>query len=263
MKALALIGGIAVLACLPGQLGAEGLTRQDATAPVLNCGGAEHLAHTEAVLRHVAEAVHGAQVKIVVVGSGSSALAPQAGLGAAYPARLQQALASHWPQVRVTVAVEVQARQTAANMREKFDSILAVEKPALIVWQTGTVDALRGVNPEEFRATLEEGVEHLRSAGVDVVLINMQYSPRTESMIHTEAYLDGMRAVAMQQEVPLFDRFGIMKQWNELGVFDLSITTREYRQATRVHECLGRLLADVIVESSQAAGSLPVAKEAN
>ena len=54
-----------------------------------------------------------------------------------------------------------------------------------------------------------------------MILVNLQYSPRTETMISVPPYLDNMRVVAQQHEVPLFDRFAIMRHWNDAGDFDL------------------------------------------
>src|SRR2546426_838335 len=88
-------------------------------------------------------------------------------------------------------------------------SHLVVAEPALVVWQSGTVDALRGVDPDEFRVVLEEGIVALQAGGADVVLMNMQYSPRTESIIALGTYAETMRFVALEREVPLFDRFAI------------------------------------------------------
>jgi signal transduction histidine kinase len=81
-----------------------------------------------------------------------------------------------------------------------------------------------------------------------VILVNMQYSPRTETMIAVQAYADAMHSVAQQQDVPLFDRLAAMKHWNENGTFDLSSRDRS-RLAETVHDCLGRALAALIVES--------------
>jgi DNA-binding transcriptional LysR family regulator len=117
-----------------------------------------------------------------------------------------------------------------------------------VIWQTGTFDAIQGVEPEEYSAVLENGVDRLHSGQADVILMNMQYSPRTESMIAESVYDDHMRWVAMQQKVPLFDRLAIMKQWNDLGTFDLYASTKDAVTAERVHDCLGRLLADFMVE---------------
>ena len=80
--------------------------------------------------------------------------------------------------------------------------------------------------------------------------MNMQYSPRTEAMLAVTAYADTMRIIALKREVVLFDRFTIMKRWNESGVFDLYGATNV---AERVHDCLGRLLADVVVAGAKLA----------
>ena len=95
------------------------------------------------------------------------------------------------------------------------------KKPTLVIWQTGTVDAMRSIDPDDFRGAVDEGVAALQNAGADVVLMNLQYSPRTETMISAPPYLDNMRVVAQQHDVPLFDRFAIMRHWNEQGDFDL------------------------------------------
>jgi hypothetical protein len=123
----------------------------------------------------------------------------------------------------------------------------------LVIWQTGTADAIRGVDPDEFRASLDDGIDKLRAADADVVFMNMQYSPRIEAMLAVTAYADAMRIVAVKREAVLFDRFSIMKRWNESGVFDLYGATRTTNIAERVHGCLGRLLADAVVEGAKMA----------
>jgi hypothetical protein len=121
----------------------------------------------------------------------------------------------------------------------------------LVVWQTGTVEAMRRLDPEEFRSQLDEGVETLHDGGSDVVLVNMQYSPRTESMIAVGPYADNMRWVAQQREVPLFDRLAIMRHWSDMGAFDLYAATKDFTMARRVHDCIGRALAAQIIDAAR------------
>ena len=106
-------------------------------------------------------------------------------------------------------------------MSQELEKLLLDEKPTLVIWQTGTFDALRGVDPEDFRSSVAGGVETLQNGGADVILMNMQYSPRIESMIAVGIYADNMRWVAREREVPLFDRLAIMRQWNDTGAIDL------------------------------------------
>ena len=96
---------------------------------------------------------------------------------------------------------------------------------------------------------LDAGVETSQAAGADVVLMNMQYSPRTESMIPVGPYVDDMRAVALQQQVPLFDRFAIMHYWAEQGMFDFYAAGKDNALAQRVHDCLGRAIARLVIEN--------------
>jgi hypothetical protein len=109
---------------------------------------------------------------------------------------------------------------------------------------------MRSVDPDEFRTAVDEGVAALQNAGADVILMNLQYSPRTETMISVPPYIDNMRVVAQQRDVPLFDRFAIMHQWNEQGDFDLFNPTHGIELAKQVHDCLGRALSKFIIDAA-------------
>jgi hypothetical protein len=215
------------------------------------CLVAIHQAEPNFRLPLVARAIAAKHLDVLVVGAGSSVLPGPDGVKTSYPARLQQALAEKLPGVAVTVATDVKSRRTAGDMVKSLAPFLAQTKPALMIWQTGTVDAMLAIDSDEFSAALEKGVTMAHAAGADVVLINAQYSPRTESMIALGTYLDDLRWVAVQQEVPLFDRFSIMKLWSDLGTFDLTSATNKLDIAMRVHNCLGILLADLMIEATK------------
>ncbi len=136
-------------------------------------------------------------------------------------------------------------------MVKALPQLLAASKPRLVVWQTGTADAIQAVDPDQFSQALDHGINIARSAGADVVFVNPQYSPRTESMIALGTYAENMRWVALQQEVPMFDRFSIMKLWADLGTFDFTRDTKKLDMAERVHDCIGRLLADLVIEAAK------------
>jgi len=202
-------------------------------------------------LPQVAKAIARKKLGIAVVGSASSELAGPAGTNIAYPTRLEAALRTLLPGVAVKVSTYARPRESASEMEMKLPRVIAESKPDLLVWQTGTADAIRGIDPEEFRVALDDGMDKLRAADADAVLMNMQYSPRTEAMLAVTAYADAMRIIALKREAILFDRFTIMKRWNESGVFDLYGATRTTNIAEQVHDCLGRLLAAVIVAGAK------------
>lgn len=222
------------------------------------CDTPEHFTHVEGTLPRVALMAAERKIDILVEGTGSSTLGGPEGVKNAYPNRLQSALAAKLPGVTVNVHTDVKMRRTTADMAKALDALPADARPGLVIWQTGTVEAIRGMDPGEFREILNAAVAKLRAAGIDVLLVNMQYSPRTDALIGEGPYAEAMQWVAQQQDVPLFDRLGVMKYWNQAGVFDFSASGRN-QLAERVHDCIGKLLAAIIIENAGLKANKPKA----
>ncbi|MBI5264499.1 MAG: SGNH/GDSL hydrolase family protein [Bradyrhizobium sp.] len=229
-----------------GFLAGAGVRAEDAPA---TCDVPAYLLTTESQLPKVADAISERRaLEILVIGSRSSTIA--ASEDSAYPARLQAMLKERFPSTPVHVSVELQNKRSAEEASASFIKLMETKKPVLVIWQTGTVDAMRAIDPDEFRSAVTEGVAALQNGGADVILMNPQYSPRTETMISVPPYLDNMRVVAQEHEIPLFDRFGIMRQWQDQGDFDLFSPTHGTGLAKRVHDCLARALAKFLVDAA-------------
>ena len=247
-------GAILGLTMLAGLLTAAPARAEDA-APAhgadvsQSCDVPAYLLTTESTLPRVADAVKNHRpLEVLVIGSRSSTIGTsEAG---AYPARLQVALKRRLPSIAINLSVELQAKKTAEEIASGFVKLMEVKRPTLVIWQTGTVDAMRSIDPDDFRSAVDEGVAALQNAGADVVLMNLQYSPRTETMISVPPYVDNMRVVAQQRDVPLFDRFAIMRQWNDAGDFDLFSTSHGLELAKRVHDCLGQALSKFVIDAA-------------
>lgn len=236
--------GLMLLACC---LSAAPARAEDAAH---NCDVPAYLLATESSLPKVAEAIKkGSPLDILVVGSRSSTI--NTSDGTAYPGRLQALLKEKLPKVPVNVSVELQIKKTAEEVAPGLVKLVEAKKPTLVIWQTGTYDAIRSIDPDDFRSAVDEGVAALQNAGTDVILLNLQYSPRTETMTSVPPYLDNMRVVAQQHDVPLFDRFAIMRHWNESGDFDLFSTSHGIDLAKRVHDCLGRALSKFVIDAAR------------
>lgn len=215
----------------------------------VNCDVPAYLLSSESSLSKVADSIKGGQrLDILVIGSRSSTIENTA--VSAYPARLEAILRDRLPTISVNVTVELQMKKTAEETAAGLEKLAELKKPTLVIWQTGTVDAVRSVDVDDFHAAIDAGVAALQKAGTDVILMNLQYSPRTETMISAVPYLDNMRAVAQQYDVPLFDRFAVMRHWNEQGDFDLFSTSHGLDLAKRVHDCLGRALATFVLDAA-------------
>ncbi len=222
---------------------------EDAARPA--CEVPSDMLATESVLDKAAQQVKSSKrLDITVVGSGSSTLAGADGASAAYPARLEYYLGQRLPGVAVHVATDLHMRQPAEDVAQGLGKLIKDGKPSLVIWQTGTVDALRSIDPDDFRNAVADGIVALKDAGSDVVLMNPQYNPRMETVLSVTTYLDNIRVAAQEHDVPVFDRFGIMRQWSDAGDFDFSITTRSQALARSVHDCIGRALADFVVAAA-------------
>jgi hypothetical protein len=244
-------GAVLGLMALAGLLTATASARAQDKAPASgpSCEVPDYLLTSESALPKVTEAVKsGHPLDILVIGSRSSTLNTSEGI--AYPGRLQAILKEKLPSVAVNLSVELQAKKTAEEVAAGMVKLMEGKKPTLVIWQTGTVDAMRSVDPDDFRGAVDDGVAALQNAGTDVILMNLQYSPRTETMISAPPYLDNMRVVAQQHDVPLFDRFAIMRQWNDSGDFDLFSTSHGLELAKRVHDCLGRALSKFVIDAA-------------
>ena len=243
---LSLLAGLAVAGPARGQNSPQAAPQ----ASPQTCEVPAYLLSTESLLPKVTETVkNGRPLTILVVGSRSSTIASSA--DNAYPAKLLAALKQKLPSTPIDLSVELQGGKTAEETDAILIKLVEAKRPTLVIWQTGTVDAMRSVDPDDFRGAVGEGVAALQKAGADVVLINLQYSPRTETMISAPPYLDNMRVVAQQYSVPLFDRFGIMRHWNDAGDFDLFSTFHGPDMAKRVHACLGRALSKFVFDAAR------------
>jgi len=221
-----------------------------AEEPAAGCDVPAYLLSTDVKLNKVAEAVKtDRRLDILVIGSRSATVTAPDGSG--FPGRMEAALREKLPTVQVQVSLQLQIKRTAEDVVKDMESLLAGRNPNLVIWQTGTVDAMRAVDPDDFRTAVDDGVAALQKHGADVMLMNLQYGPRMETMMTTAPYLDVMRVVAQQHEIPLFDRFAIMHHWNETGSFDLFSPSRGVELAKRVHDCLGRALSTFVIDAAR------------
>jgi hypothetical protein len=231
-----LCGLAAGLAFLPGAVRAQDVAAQ--------CQVPAELATLEDPLPRLASRLGDRPLSVTVIGSGSSAGAGTSGASRAYPQVLQRELERR---LGTPVVVDSIARRgaTAADMLEIIRRNVVPRRPALVIWQTGTADAVRGVDINTFGDALEKGLDALHERGIDVVLMDMQYGPQTDSLLKLRPYRNYMLWAARGRDVPLFRRHDVMSYWAERGVVELSATTRpdQVKAADFVHDCLGRLLA--------------------
>src|SRR5215471_15161801 len=164
-RALCLAGGLGVAAImsLPSAFGGDA-----------HCDVPAELMRVEVTLPHLSGRLRAKNpVKIVAIGGASTTGAAAGSPDRAYPHRLQETLDRWYPNVPITVVNKGVPRQTAQQMLERFPSDVFAEDPVLVIWETGTTDAVRGVGVDDFAAALQTGIEDLKARSVDIMLVDM------------------------------------------------------------------------------------------
>jgi acyl-CoA thioesterase I len=214
-----------------------------------HCSVPEELLQVDDKLPHMAERLQAKQpVRIVAIGGASTTGVAAGSSDLAYPHRLQEILARWYPSSSITVVNRGVPRQTARQMLERFPTDVIPEDPVLVVWETGTTDAVRGVGVDDFTATLQAGIDDLKARGIDILLVDMQFSHSTTTIIDFERYLNALHRVGDVNDVIVFPRFEMMRYWSEQNVFDFDGVAKEERAAlaARVYECIAGKLAETI-----------------
>lgn len=221
-----------------------------ARAAAPDCPAPDDFLAAEGKLKRVSGAIKGGQpVRIIVVGGPSATGKANSSTAMAFPARLAHELRQRLPKASFEVSTEAQTGVVALRRIDTISKRVMPAKPTLVIWQTGTADAIHGSDVDQFNATLSEGIEMLQAAGSDVVLMDPQYSPITSALINFAPYRAQIDQVAMTRRVPVFHRHDLMRFWVEQGLFTFGEAAREKMrdEADAAHVCIGRLLADLIV----------------
>jgi len=239
-RALCLAGGLgaAAIMSLPSALGGDS-----------RCDVPAELIRVEVTLPHLRERLRAKDpVKIVAIGGASTTGAAAGSPDLAYPHRLQEILDRWYPDIPITVVNKGVPRQTAQQMLERFPSDVLAEDPILVIWETGTTDAVRGVEIDDFAAALQGGIDQLKARSIDIILIDMQFSRSTVTVIDFERYLSTLHRVGEVNELYVFPRFEMMRYWSEQNVFNFDGVAKDERAslAASVYECIAGNLAEAI-----------------
>jgi hypothetical protein len=126
------------------------------------------------------------------------------------------------------------------------------EHPTLILWAVGAVAAVNGADSRQLASDIAQSLAILKANNIDVILIDMQYSPIAVQMIDFRPYLEALQVSAENSDIPLFGRFAAMRQWSEDGMFDLDGMDPDKRDhmTMEVDACVGVGLAQLIVRAA-------------
>ncbi len=207
---------------------------------------------------HVAAAVAKGSLDILALGSGSTVGDAGGASGpafsfhapeASYPRKMIEALQAMRPSVRFQLVVQGGRNMTAEAMLPMMQHELASRHFDLVLWQTGTVEAVHGLRTDSLRSVLQDGIDAATEAKVDLVLIDPQFSRFLRANADISPYQTVLAQVAGDPGVTLFRRFDLTQLWVNNGQVDLERATRDQRDRTitLLNTCLGEALARFIL----------------
>nr|WP_294508933.1 hypothetical protein [uncultured Rhodopila sp.] len=216
-----------------------------------------------APLTRVADALSGpGKVDILAIGSGSTVGDTGGSTGpaftyrtpeASFPFRMLDVLRQLRPHAQFNLTVKGGRNMTADAMYSTLLQELASHHYDLVLWQTGTVEAVRGLRPQTLREVLEQGVDAAVKADADVVLIDPQFSRFLRANTDMNPYEMVLEQIAGMPDVGLFRRFDLTQAWVSSGQIDLERVGLDKRDKTiaLLNTCLGHALARYVLAGAE------------
>lgn len=193
----------------------------------------------------------GEPVKIVAIGSSSTAGAGATSPDKSYPSRLAIELKGSFPNQPIAVINQGVNGEEAADMVKRLDNVIA-EKPDLILWQVGANAVLRDTEIPVVRHDILEGLRRMKASGADVILIDPQFAPKVLAKKEAETMVDLIATTAKATNVDLFRRFAVMRHWRNVArlPFETFISPDELHMNDWSYGCVAKLLAGAITEAA-------------
>lgn len=191
---------------------------------------------------------------VVIVAFGSSSTA---GYGSTspeftYPNRLAAQLRRQYRNADITVVNRGKGGEDAPEMMKRLQADVIDMRPDLVIWQVGTNAVLRNLDPAETAKMVEDGVARIQAGGADVVLVDLQYSPRvTEHPESASKMVKLLGKVAELRRVSIFPRFEVMRDWHDRQALpiDSFVIADGLHMNDWGYACFAQLLGDDIIKS--------------
>ena len=194
----------------------------------------------------------GKALVIVAIGSSSTRGVGASDAAHTYPALLTEDLQRRWPQLAVTVINKGVGGETASQMLARFERDVLPYHPQLVIWQTGSNQALRTGDIGGYVDTVREGISRLKAIRTDVILMDPQFSPRVLARPTHPFIVDAISAVAHDMNVAVFRRFAVMRHLISSGQYKMEdlISSDGLHMNDVSYSCIAHLLADSIAAAA-------------
>lgn len=205
-----LLAGLAAFLAWPGPLLAQ---TQGEPNPIALC---EYDKFPNPPTRQIRNTVNklraGLPVTIVAIGTSSTEGVGASSPKTAFPAVLQDLLKQAFPSSSVTVINKGQGGQVNQQLVARLEQEVLALKPDLVIWQTGTNDAINRTDLAAFKRSVTFALTTLREHGIEAILMDGQFFPEAAQSERYRRYQEALAEIAEWAKVPLVPRYIIMKQ---------------------------------------------------
>ena len=208
-----------------------------------------------AINRTAARISAGRSIRIVALGSSSTAGAGATSPANCYPARLETELRQRLPNADIVVLNRGIGGEVVREMLARLESSVLAEQPDLVLWQVGTNAIVDEEKPSEEGLLVRKGLARLRAEGVDVVLIDPQYVPKVIAKPGATTMVRVLHNAARDEKIGVFRRFAIMGHWRQA----MRIPFGQFTSRDGLHMndwsygCIAELLASSLVDAASTA----------
>ncbi|MGE3147757.1 MAG: SGNH/GDSL hydrolase family protein [Pseudorhodoplanes sp.] len=244
-----------VVAALAAVLSPASVSAQTPSAAVRThpCGAPADIARLDQPLTRTARRVAaGLPLKIVALGSSSTAGAGASTPAHSYPSRLAVELQQFFPGHDIAVLNRGVNGEEAPEMLARLDAAVLSEKPDLILWQVGTNAVLRDNPLGQAGDLIRQGLTRMKQSGADVVLIDPQFAPKVIAKPEADSMVKLIAISAKAANADVFHRYAVMRYWRETAAipFETFISPDELHMNDWSYACVAKLLAGSIADAA-------------
>jgi acyl-CoA thioesterase I len=193
-------------------------------------------------------------LKIVALGSSSTAGVGATTSEASYPVQLRLNLATQLPDHDIMVVNRGRNGDRVGDMLARLPLEVFPERPDLIIWQLGTNALLTDLVLNRLDSLLLRGVQAITATGADLIIMDPQYAPKVLAHSQTEDVVRLIDGAALQIGAALFRRFDLMRFWykQHLG-FEQFLSADQLHMNDWSYACLAKALAFSILNEVSSA----------
>jgi formylglycine-generating enzyme required for sulfatase activity/lysophospholipase L1-like esterase len=187
------------------------------------------------------------QVRVLAIGSSSTAGVGASSSSATYIAKLETSLEGSLQGMDFDVVGRGLSGEVAQGAADRMKHEVEETKPDLVVWELGTNDALRHVSLDKFKACVKTTLAWLAENKIDVVLIDPQYGKALTTDTYYEQMVGAVAEVAREARVLLVARFEAMRELQHERGDLFYLSSDQLHPNDRGHRCMAEQLARTIV----------------